>query len=232
MSRSIVDKHVVPALGAGSDSVLDTTVSAFASALLKQRLGPKTDRNVHAETRLRCVRGRRIIDVPRVSTRGSGPGCLPDGRGTGFCALRPKFDHVEKNRLDQLSPGRAGADGPGDPVGDRQQRFLPATAVLPHQWRFGLADATDREVVLVVVLSALQDEVRNSDGLQPLHDLSQAELTRTELCDAVIAMAHHDERRDRVTRKLGKDLATASERLVVEVHPSTAEDEAVDVQTH
>jgi len=49
MYRRIVDKHVVPALGAVRIQVLDTaTVSAFVSALLKKGLSPKTVRNVHA----------------------------------------------------------------------------------------------------------------------------------------------------------------------------------------
>ena len=39
-------------------------------------------------TDLRMVIRGRILDLPRASALGSGPGCLPDGRGTGFCALR------------------------------------------------------------------------------------------------------------------------------------------------
>lgn len=38
-------------------------------------------------TGLRVSRSWRMLVLPRVSTRGSGPGCLPVGRGTGFCAL-------------------------------------------------------------------------------------------------------------------------------------------------
>ena len=49
MYRRIVDKHVVPALGAVRIQVLDTaTVAAFVSLLLKKGLSPKTVRNVHA----------------------------------------------------------------------------------------------------------------------------------------------------------------------------------------
>ena len=49
MYRRIVDKHVVPSLGAVRIQVLDTpTISAFVSSLLQKGLSPKTVRNVHA----------------------------------------------------------------------------------------------------------------------------------------------------------------------------------------
>jgi hypothetical protein len=78
---------------------------------------------------------RRILLMLRASARGSGPGCLPDGRGTGFCALRPKFDDVPQDRIDEPPPRWARTHSPGDAIGDPQQGLVGTEAVLPHEGR-------------------------------------------------------------------------------------------------
>jgi len=61
---------------------------------------------------LRSAHTTCILEMLRASARGSGPGCLPDGRGTGFCALRPKFDDGVEELVDLHPPPVVRADRP------------------------------------------------------------------------------------------------------------------------
>ncbi len=183
----------------------------------------------HRQTRLRIAHPWPILNPPRVSTRGSGPGCLPDGRGTGFCALRAKFDNFPQDRVNQLPPGWACADRPRDPICDPQQRLFGAEAMLPDQRRPGTPNASDREVVLAVIMSTFQHQMRNSVALQPSDDLREANFAGAELGDAVVAVTDHHEDGDGILGEPGQNESTSACRLVVKVHASTCKDETFNV---
>ena len=87
---------------------------------------------------------------------------LPAGwRGTGVLRYGRGFDPRPQDPGSiSGDAGRTGSDCPRDAIGDPQQRFLGAEGVL-HQWRLGTPDARDYEVVLAVVVSTLQHQVRN-----------------------------------------------------------------------
>jgi hypothetical protein len=101
-----------------------------------------TDRIVHhARTRAgqpyrgcAIVSVERILLVPQVSASGSGPGCLPDGRGTGFCASGPGFEDELKYRLNPCDPRAARPGGPRDRVGDPEHWLTPSGPILKDFW--------------------------------------------------------------------------------------------------
>lgn len=55
-------------------------------AVLQSRTRSK--QSLSATTGLPILQRRRILEMSPASAGESGPGCLPDGRGAGFCAVR------------------------------------------------------------------------------------------------------------------------------------------------
>ena len=177
-------------------------------------------------------RADAYLVVPTASAVGSGPGCPPVGGGTGFCALRPEFDDLLHERVDESLPARTCTDCPRDAVGEAQHGFAPGRRGARR--RAAAADCLTLEMMRESSRSSCRlSMTRRSTRCDctSLDDRGQAGFAGQELGDAVPSVTDHDERAHRQLGDRCQEDPLLRIDLVVEVQATTASGQGTDGRT-
>ena len=138
----------------------------------------------------------------RASARGSGPGCLPDGRGTGFCASGAKFDRRLDDRVDQLAatcrpaPAAHASASATHSIGSRSPGRWSNTSggsggATAERWCGGPRDRPG---------GSRCTRCGTASAWSARRCVAEAGVPGGELGDAVATMANHDQHADRPPR--------------------------------
>jgi len=122
------------------------------------------------------------------------PTYLLDGRGTGFCALRTKFDYVFDDVVNEAPPLRTGAARPRNRVSHPQHRLNAPSSVLEDQEWLWLPNTKQETFVFAVVVPALDHDPADLSILDNLDDPRKARRPGGELRYAIPTNANDHER--------------------------------------